>query len=448
MPHEASSPPPPRPLPPVYILGGYQTDFARNFTKEGKTLFDLMRETVGGTLAAAQLAPAEIEAAHVGNFIGELTSQQGHLGSFLIEAEPGLSGIAASRHEAACASGSIAALAALGDIQSGRYEIALTIGIELMRNKQTADAQTQLGVAALVPEETAGVQFPWPKLLSEVADEYGRRFGLDDAHLRAIARNNFACAARNPNAQARAWKLEDRRFSDDNERNPLVAGRLRRYDCCPVTDGGAGVVLASAAAAERYAQRHGLRLATLPRITGFGHRTARISLRHKLLENQSNPFLSPQVRATILDAFARAQLRGLEDLSAIECHDCFTMMEYMLLDHFGFGPPGWPCQAIEDGVFGWGGRLPVNPSGGLLGGGHPVGATGVRMLLDAAKQVSGRAGGYQVAGARRVATMNIGGSASTSVCFIVESAEPAVASDPKVIVSASATDLAAAGPSA
>lgn len=411
-----------RPLPPVYILGGYQTDFSLHYTRDGRSLFDLVRDTAQRALAAAQIDAAQIEFAHVGNFIAELACQQGHLGAYLIEAEPSLSGIPTARHEAACASGSVATLAAMADLQSGRYDVGLVLGVELMRNKSAVDAQAQLGCAALVPEETAGIVYPWPKLLSDVAEEYARRFGIDTAHLRAIARNNFACAKRNPSAQGRGWTLDERCFTEDDERNPTIAGRLRRYDCCPVTDGGAALVLASQAGAERYAQRRGIPLAALPRITGFGHHTARISLRHKLMENQKSQYIFPHVRATITDAFARAGVRGVEDLDAIECHDCFTVMEYMILDHFGFGPPGWPCQAIEDGVVFWGGKTPVNPSGGLLGGGHPVGASGVRMLLDASKQVSGTAGDYQVKGARRVATLNVGGSASTSVCFIVERA--------------------------
>jgi len=409
-----------RSAPPVYILGGHQTDFARNFTREKKSLFDLLRETAQGALAATELGADAIQVAHVGNFVAELACLQGHLGALLIEAEPALSGIPTSRHEAACASGSVAALAALADLESGRYDVALVIGVELLRNKSTAEAQAQLGVAALVPEETEGLAYAWPKLLAEVGDEYASRYGLDSAHLHALSRNNFACSRRNPNAQARAWNLDERCFSDDDEKNPVVAGRLRRHAFCPATDGGAAIVLASAAAAERYAARRGLSLAALPRISGFGHRTARVSLRHKFLENQRSEYLFPHVRGTILDAFARAGIKSVFDLGAIECHDCSTIMEYMILDHFGFGPPGWPCQAIEDGTVLWGGRVPVNPSGGLLGCGHPVGATGVRMLLDAARQVRGTAGPYQVAGARRVATLNIGGSAATSVCFIVE----------------------------
>src|SRR4029077_1453992 len=104
---------------PVYILGGYQTDFARNFTREGKGIADLVRETVQGALAAAAGAPAEVEVGHVGNFIGEVLCGQGHLGGLLLEADPAFAGLPTSRHEAACASGSVAVLAAMADLEAG-----------------------------------------------------------------------------------------------------------------------------------------------------------------------------------------------------------------------------------------------------------------------------------------------------------------------------------------
>ena len=107
-------------------------------------------------------------------------------------------------------------------------------------------------------------------------------------------------------------------------------------------------------------------------------------------------------------------------LDGIETHDCFTISQYMAIDHFGLTKPGCSGDAIDDGLTARGGVLPVNPSGGLIGVGHPVGATGVRMLLDSYLQVTGQAGGYQVEGARRFATLNFGGSAATVVCTVVE----------------------------
>jgi acetyl-CoA C-acetyltransferase len=338
---------------------------------------------------------------------------QGHLGGLLVEADPAFAGLPTSRHEAACASGSVAALAAMADIQAGRYDTALVLGVELMRNVPGADAAKKLGAAAWVPRETEGVPAVWPEIFSQLGDEYERRYGLRREHLVAIARSNFENARRNPNAQTRRWDLGPRSFDADAPENPRIAGRLHKYDCSQITDGGAAFVLASA----RFVEARGLKA---PRITGFGHRTARMAFADKIADSRGDAYVFPHVRRAITDAFARAGIAGAGDVDAIETHDCFTTTQYMAIDHFGITPPGESWRAIEDGTTAFGGRLPVNPSGGLMGLGHPVGASGVRMLLDAAKQVTGAAGDYQVAGARRVAALNIGGSATTSVCFIVE----------------------------
>ena len=126
----------------------------------------------------------------------------------------------------------------------------------------------------------------------------------------------------------------------------------------------------------------------------------------------------PHVRSTVLDALRRAQC-NLDDLDGFEVHDCFTPSEYLAIDHIGLTGPGESWKAIENGEIEIGGRLPINPSGGLIGGGHPVGASGIRMLVDATKQVSGTAGDYQVEGARRFGTLNFGGSTATTVSFVV-----------------------------
>ncbi len=130
----------------------------------------------------------------------------------------------------------------------------------------------------------------------------------------------------------------------------------------------------------------------------------------------------PHVRGAIVDAFDRAGIASVDDLDMIETHDCMTPSEYLAIDHFGITEPGESWKAIESGVLERDGSMPVNPGGGLIGGGHPVGATGIRMLLDATRQVSGTAPGYQVPGARRAATLNIGGSTATTVSFVVDAA--------------------------
>ncbi|APU25082.1 acetyl-CoA acetyltransferase [Mycobacterium tuberculosis variant caprae] len=347
----------------VWILGGYQSDFARNLSKENRDFADLTREVVDGTLTAAKVDAADLAAAgvvHVANAFGEMFARQGHLGAMPAAAE-------------------------------------------------------HLSAAAWTGHEGAEARYLWPSMFAQVADEYDRRYGLDDTHLRAIAQLNFANARRNPNAQTRGWTIPDP-ITDDDATNPLTEGRLRRFDCSQMTDGGAGLVLVS----DAYLRDH-RDARPIGRIDGWGHRTVGLGLRQKLdrvAQGDSAPYLLPHVRATVLDALRRARVT-LDDLDGIEVHDCFTPSEYLAIDHIGLTGPGESWKAIENGEIEIGGRLPINPSGGLIGGGHPVGASGVRMLLDAAKQVSGIAGDYQVENAEAFGTLNFGGSTATTVSFVV-----------------------------
>jgi acetyl-CoA C-acetyltransferase len=257
----------------------------------------------------------------------------------------------------------------------------------------------------------------WPFTFSEVAREYDRRYGLRDEHLHRIAASNFANARTNPMAQTRGWATSPACFTADDEANPQVVGRVRRYDCSQVTDGGAGIVLVS----DRWLGEHGDGLAgPVARISGWGHRNASLSLQDKLDASADAEYVFPHVREAITDAFSRAGVKDVFALDGIETHDCFTISQYMAIDHFGITKPGCSGEAVDSGITERGGALPMNPSGGLIGGGHPVGATGVRMLLDSYLQVTGQATGYQVEGARRFATLNIGGSAATAVCTVVE----------------------------
>lgn len=404
---------------PIFVLGGFQTDWARNLSREGKDIADLMRETVQGALSATKLDPKDVGVAHVGNFVGELLSHQANLGGLVIEAEPGFDGIATSRHEGACAAGSLATLGATAELEAGRYDVACVVGVELLRCVSAFEAQKHLGVAAWVPRETEGVEYPWPELFSRMGDAYAERYGLDRKHLVALAKSAFANAKRNPNAQTRGWTFDDRSFSEDDAVNPKYAARIRRQDCSQVTDGGACVMLASARFAAEYARRRGIGLEKLAKIEGWGHRTSRMALADKLEASRGGAHVFPGIKKTIDDAFRRAGVAGVEAVDAIETHDCFTTTAYMAIDHFGLTPPGQSWRAIEDGTIAFGGKRPLNPGGGLMGAGHPVGATGVRMLLDAWKQVTGQAGDYQVPGAKRVATLNLGGSGTTSVSFVV-----------------------------
>ena len=216
----------------------------------------------------------------------------------------------------------------------------------------------------------------------------------------------------NPLAQTRGWTFGPGSFAADDTDNPIVEGRLRRTDCSQVTDGTAGVLLVS----DRFQGRQ-----TKPRarVAGWGHGTAGLSLQAKFDRSQDQPYVFPHVRQVVEDAFRRAGISDVTKLDGIETHDCFSMSEYMAVDHFGITGPGESWKAVENGDLERDGAIPVNPSGGLIGVGHPVGASGVRMLRDAARQVTGQAGETQVANAKTFATLNIGGSLTTTVSFVV-----------------------------
>ena len=407
---------------PVYILGGYQTDFARNWTKEGKHISALIREAVTGGLLSTGVDPREIEVGHVGNFAAELYAMQGHLGAFLVDVDPALAGLPTGRHEAACASGSIAVLAASAELEAGRYGCALVVGVEQMKTVSPAVGGDYLGTAAWYEREAKGIEFPFPKLFGRLGDEYDKRYGLDDKHLARISAINYDNARRNPKAQTRTWYMNDEHACRADAYNAVISGpggRIKVSDCSQVTDGAVALILATEPFAAAWATRRGRTLSSVPRILGWGHRTAPLTFDDKVAESRGQPFVLPHTRQAIVDAFRRAELADCWALDGIETHDCFTTSEYMAIDHFGLTAPGESWKAIEAGVIARDGKLPINPSGGLIGAGHPVGATGVRQLLDACLQTSGQAGGYQVANARRFATLNIGGSGTTSCVFVV-----------------------------
>ncbi|WP_127108457.1 acetyl-CoA acetyltransferase [Pararhodobacter zhoushanensis] len=405
---------------PVYILGGAQTDFARNWAREGLGIDAMMRETLFEGLQNARLEPRDLQSVHVGNFVAELFCGQGQLGGMIASLHPDLSGIPTQRHEAACASGSMAMLAAAAEIEAGRYDLVAVLGVEYMRNVPGQRAAEHLGAAAWAGKEWTDATYVWPAAFADLIDAYSEKYGrLSYDHLGEIARINYANGKRNPYAQTRKWEFTEASFKEDDTANPVIEGRVRRNDCGQVTDGAAVVFLASATRAAAYAKERGLRLSDLAKIDGWGHRTAPMMLSEKLAESRNDRFVLPHVNKAIRESFTRAGIDSPFQLDAIETHDCFAMTEYAAIDSYEITAPGESWKAVEEGVIAPGGRLPINPSGGLIGLGHPVGATGVRMMLDGYKQVTGQAGECQVEGAQRVGLLNIGGSTTTIASFVV-----------------------------
>jgi acetyl-CoA C-acetyltransferase len=405
----------------IYILGGSQTDFARNWQREGLELYDMFAESLREAVANAEIEPGQIEVGHVGNFVAELFAGQGLIGGFFGHVYPELAMLPTSRHEAACASGSIAIMSAMRDIEAGHYDVACVLGLELMRNVDGKTAAEYLGAAAWQGREASASEcdFPWPFMFDRLTLEYEKRYGINSDHLNRIAEINFANGRDNHRAQTRSWQFPEGAFTCDDDLNPVIEGRVRKQDCGQITDGAACLILAGEARAKEHAEKLGIALADIPRIKGWGHRSAPILLEHKLALSADKPLVFPHANATLMEAVRRAGFRQVSELDGMETHDCFTMTEYMAIDHAGLTAPGESWKAIEEGRITRDGDFPINPSGGLIGLGHPVGATGVRMVLDCAKQVSGRAGAYQIPTAENMLTFNVGGSTTTCVSFVV-----------------------------
>lgn len=410
----------------VYILGGAQTDFERNWTKEGKGMRALLREVIADGLLNAGLDFDDVRhlnqknriACFVGNFIAEKYIDQGHLGGFLTEVDSAFYGVPSARYEAACASSSVAIDAAATKIRSSDYDVTIVVGWELMKTVDSKIGGSFLGRAAIYEQEGKGIEMPFPKLFGKLADETLKKYPMlsEKRYLDALASIsvlNYSNAKRNPFAQTRKWFMSFEQASTrGTETNPLVGGKLGVSDCSQVTDGAAVVVLCS----ESFIKERGYK--DKPIIKGYGHRVAPMLFEKKMEDNKESDYILPWTRQTVKDAYYRAGLT-VDDIDVFETHDCFTSSEYAAISAFGLSTPGHEYEAIEDGLIAFDGKKPVNPSGGLIGCGHPVGASGARMFLDLYKQVTGMAGAYQVYGVKNGLMLNIGGSATTNYVYIV-----------------------------
>ena len=362
----------------------------------------LIAEILAPALDHAGIGAEDVDGIFVGVFNGGF-SRQDFQGALVALAEDKLRHVPAIRYENACATGSAALYGALDFIESGRGRIALVVGAEKMTATPTAEVGDILLGASYVAEE-ADVPAGFAGLFGKVAGSYFQKYGDQSDALAMIAAKNHKNGMNNPYAHMR----KDFGFEFCNtvsDKNPHVAGPLRRTDCSLVSDGAAILVLADAETA-----------ATLNRAIGFRARV------------QMNDFL-PMSRRDVLDmtgarkAWAGA-LEGakasLDDLSFVETHDCFTIAEMLEYEAMGLAERGQGHRVIRDGLTAMDGKLPVNPSGGLKSKGHPIGATGVSQHVMAAMQLAGDAGDMQVPGAELGAVFNMGGLAVANYCYILE----------------------------
>jgi acetyl-CoA C-acetyltransferase len=404
----------------VYILGGSRTDFKRNLKKEGKTIRDLITEVGRKAIADAKIDAGEIKAGAVGNFNAGQFTKQLHLGAFMPEIDPKLRGIPTMHTEAACASGALSVLLGAQWIMGGFYDVVLVVGAEQQKTMSSLDGSDVLGAAADYHiEKPEYGDFMFPKLFGKIAQIYIDKYGDAKEALAQVAYKNYAHARLNPLAQMRDADLTYDSASQVSDKNPSVAPPLKVSDCSQITDGAAALVLCSGS----YLEKLGRDKAKAARLLGFGHSTDYLALEKK----DAPTFSVAKIAAQNAFKMANAKPR---DMQGAEVHDCFSITEIVAYEILGFAEPGKGAELAMTGatalpqVRGKHLRgkidieIPVNAGGGLIGDGHPVGATGVRQVFDAYQQLTNQANAHQIENVKRFLTFNMGGSLTTSVAMI------------------------------
>jgi acetyl-CoA C-acetyltransferase len=372
------------------------------------------------------LDPNVIETLYVGNYSSDLFERQGHNAPLMADAL-GLTPRPATRVEDACASGGVALRQGIMAIASGLYDVALVGGFERMTQLPTADVTDTLATAGdALYEVPAG--FTFPGFYAAMASAYMARYGMKPEHLMNVAIKNHDNASLNPNAQfgvtIQKW-IEGRvaaaikkgkpaptwstiwDFLHDDSGNPMVAYPLRLFDCSPISDGAASILLVAEEIAHQFTD-HPIH------IIGSGQAS------DAALHDRPELTTLPAARIAAAQAYEMAGVTA-KDIRIAEVHDCFTIAEVIASEDLGFFAPGEGFKAAEDGMTARDGAKPINTSGGLKAKGHPVGASGVAQAVEVWKQMRGQAEARQVEGDVSLAlTHNVGATGSTCVVHIYE----------------------------
>ena len=383
------------------IIGWGHTPFGKLDAADSE---QLIRDAVEPALASAGLEAGDIDGVFVGHYNGGFLPQD-FTASLVAMAVPALRHVPAVRLENACATGSAAIWAALDAVESGRVRHALVVGFEVMNAVPGPKIAETLLRCSYVKEE-GGIPAGFAGVFGQIAQQYFERFGDQSDALAAIAAKNHANGMHNP------WAHMRRDFGFDfcrqpSDKNPFVAGPLKRSDCSLVSDGAAALVISRAPVG-----------------------AARVPAVRWKSRTQVNEYLPLSRRdPTRFEGAALAWQKGLADagtaldeLAFVETHDCFTVAELLEYEAMGLAPQGQGARVILDGVTRRDGRLPVNPSGGLKSRGHPIGATGVSQHVMAAMQLAGAAGDMQIPNARLGAVFNMGGAAVANYLSVLERA--------------------------
>jgi len=415
-----------RPIRRVFIAGGAITPFIGKHhpdfvwkkhpdfgKRENPTLEDYIGIATREAMADAGATADMVDKGYVGNFAGELFSNQGHLGAMVARGVPELTGKPFSRVEGACASGGLAVVEAVQAIQSGR-DVVLAIGAETQTTVSAREGADFLARAAHYASERELDDFTFPAMFARRAKFYKNATGTTDEDIAYVVEKAYANGNMNPLAHMRTVKVSREHAataSDSNPtflRNELYRDHLKITDCSQVSDGGAAIVVAS----EDGLRKLGIDPSTAVEILSYAQATSPLG--------QVEDFTRlDNTQRAVAEAYADTGL-SVADIGVAEVHDCFAVTELLMIEALGAAEFGQAAAFVRDGNTGHSGSLPINTGGGLLAFGHPVGATGIKQVFEVVRQMQGRCGDYQVP--RRPyygITANMGGDDRTTVAFLL-----------------------------
>lgn len=368
----------------AYVLGAGKTRFGPS----SHPMTWLAHKAVLDALSDANMKIEEIGAFVVANFLGGPNESQLHLNSVVAGLFPGLN-IPGWRVEAACASGGVVVHQAVTMLAA--YDPILVVGVERLSGRPGNELTRNIGMAGdVLLDQSQGLNFPATYAL--VAQRHMQAYGTTTRDFELVSLKNHANAQLNPLAHFHHKRVTQA----DIDSGATVASPLRLFDCCPVSDGAAAIIISREPRDER----------SMP-IIGSGVGTDVISLAQR---EEHTTFAAAKEAARV--AYAQAGITAA-DVDLAEVHDCFTIAEIVAMEDLGLAAPGAAVELIRAGETGIGGTMPVNPSGGLKAGGHAIGATGVGQVYEAVKQLRGEAGDRQVADAKIAVTHNVGGVGGT-----------------------------------
>ncbi len=381
------------------IIGWAHTPFGR---LDAESVESLIVRAATDALEDAGIAPHDVDEIVLGHFNGGFSAQD-FTASLVLQASPELRFKRATRVENACATGSAAVHQGLKSIAAKSARIVLVVGVEQMTTTPGPEIAKNLLKASYVREE-GDISGGFAGVFGKIAGLYFQKYGDQSDALALIAAKNHKNGVANPYAQMR----KDFGFDfcrHESEKNPFVAGPLKRTDCSLVSDGAAALVLADVETALR------MKKAVVFRASAHVQDFLPMSKRDILkFEGCTEAWKR---------ALAASGLK-LDDLSFIETHDCFTVAELIEYEAMGLTPEGEGARAIKEGWTQKDGKLPINPSGGLKAKGHPIGATGVSMHALTAMQLTGTAGGIQLKDPVLGGIFNMGGAAVANYVSILE----------------------------